>query len=830
MKIIDLNGIWQCQGSSSERGGIFIWPQHSSYYPTYDAPVPGTVQEALENFTGDVHLGHNVYNARYIEHQYWLYSRSFILKKDQLSNGNHVRIIFEGLEYAAYIYINGQFVGKHCNVYCPCCIDITDAVHDGENFIDVRLDSGFFETEGKTTEHLFCNRKEAAILKRMHCRRPQSEYEWDWSPHLLNVGIIKPCRIEIAPFFTDETSVFHELSDDYSNAKIRIRQYFSIQETHTVRVEAVIVETGESLSIEKTFEGSKDEHFLPLSLEIKNPKLWYPLGHGEQYRYTLEIKVFDASTENLQNTITKRIGLRRVEIDQSPRPAGGRYFKLIINGNRVFAKGGNMIPLDILISRLTRDRYEVLINRAIENNFNALRVWGGGIYETDDFYDLCDEYGIVVWQDFIGACATYPAQDREFIDSYIAEVKHNIRRMSVFASAVIYCGNNEIDQFIDGTVRIEYYTDASLYYFLLPRLLHNEGDNHYYQPSSPWSPDGHNPTEDESGDQHPWAIGFKNIDYFAYRKMESRFPNEGGILGPTSLPNMMSALSEGQKYLYSPDFKLHDNSVSDWAKDPIELLTEKLGITDDLTKLTIPDYVYYGGFLQGEGLSEYILNFRRRMNDTTSSAIFWMYNDCWPATRSWTTIDYLRNRTPAFWGVKRSFAPITVDIVKLDNGYDIYGINDHLAQKKGKLTFGYAFADGSGIKLNEYLVILPPNNSAVIAHIDNLPNGAIPFAELEVNGAPIARRRFVEQAYNTLGLKPTEIRVEISDDYAVYTADSFVFGVCLDLDGDDGNLSDNFFDLFPGRPYRVKLGGKSGNILYSYKGQTKINKNRTHGE
>lgn len=818
MKIIDLNGTWQCQGSSSERGGIHIWPNHSPYLPTYDAPVPGTVQEALEFLIGDPHLGRNVYNARFIEQQYWLYSRSFTLCEEDFADENRIRLVFEGLEYAAYIYLNGNFVGKHCNFYYPCRIDVTQWAKIGENRLDVRLDSGFFETENKSTEQLYCNRQAAAILKRMHCRRPQSEYEWDWSPQLLNVGIVKPCRVEIAPFFANEVSIFHTLSADYSSAEIVLRQFIAIKGMHNIRLTATVLETGDTASIEKRLDDSSAEPFLSLRLKIDHPKLWNPIGHGTPYRYSIRIQIIDSESGIVQSSMVKHVGLRRVEIDQSLRPAGGRYYRLIINGNRLFAKGGNMIPHDILMSRLTRDRYEVLIRRAVENNFNALRVWGGGLYETDDFYDLCDEYGIVVWQDFVGACATYPAQDREFIDSYIAEVKFNLRRMSSYASPVIYCGNNEIDQFMNGTVRFEKYTDASLYYVLIPRLMNEEGDNHYYQPSSPWSPDGRSPTENETGDQHPWAIGFHNLDYFAYRTMESRFPNEGGILGPTSLPNMLAALGEGQTYMYSHDFKLHDNSVSDWAKDPVMLLTEKLGLTEDPKKLSIPDYVYYGGFLQGEGLTEYILNFRRRMNDTTSSAIFWMYNDCWPATRSWTTIDYMRNRTPAFWGVKRSFASVTLDIVKTDEGYDIYGINDQLESKAGKLSFGYALPDGSDLNLTETDVTLPVNNSAVIAQINRLPADAIPFAELAIPGEPLARRRYVDRAYHTLGLCQSHIQCEISDGYAIYTSDAFVFGVCLDLDGNDDRLSDNFFDLFPKRPYKVKLGDKSGKILYAYMG------------
>jgi beta-mannosidase len=284
----------------------------------------------------------------------------------------------------------------------------------------------------------------------------------------------------------------------------------------------------------------------------------------------------------------------------------------------------------------------------------------------------------------------------------------------------------------------------------------------------------------------------------------------------------MTSLSEGQQYLHSFDYKLHDNSVADWRDgEPIYMLREKLGFDVKLHDgLTIPDYTYYGGFLHGEGLTEYIINFRRRMNDTTGSAIFWMYNDCWPATRSWTTIDYLRNRTPAFWGVKRSFAPVTVDIVKTAGGFDVYGVNEWLEEKQGKLTFGYMLPSGE-VESKTVDVTLAVNNSCVLASIDGttLPAGAIPFAELDVAGEPIARRRWVDKAYNELGLVKSDIKVTLNGDgTATYTSDKLVLGVCLDLDGDDGELSDNFFDLYPGRPYTVKLGSKSGEVLYSYMG------------
>lgn len=815
-KIIDLCGTWKIKGATSDRGGVRDWPRDTRWMPTYDAPVPGSVQEAMEFVTGDVHSAHNVYNARFIEEQFWLYSRSFVLEEADLAGDNRVRLVFEGLDLNAVIYVNDREVGRHANFYTPCRVDVTAAVHPGENRLAVRLESGIYAYSGKDTSAMHGN-DVGRQLRRMYMRKPQSAFEWDWSPRLLNVGIYKPCHLEIAPFFANEASVFHDLNDDYSQATVRIRQFLSLPAERRVSVSAKIGETGEGATWVGTVAG---EQYAPLTFTVDHPTLWQPRNHGTPYRYTLTITVRDEASGAIISETSRKIGLRHVVIDQSPRPQGGRYFKLIVNGHKLFAKGGNMIPADILFSKLDRAAYEVLIDRAFEDNFNALRVWGGGIYESDDFYDLCDERGMIVWQDFIGACATYPAADPAFHKNYIGEVAYEIRRLSQYASLVIYAGNNEIDQFMANVPSQHYYTDAALYYYTLPMILRQEGDNHYYQPSSPCSPEGIHPCDFSVGDQHPWDIGFRDRDYFKYRTYDCRFPNEGGILGPTSLPNMMAALGEGQEYMHSFDFKVHDNSICDMDDcAPERLLFEKLGMDIEQGQMSLPDYVYYGGFLQGEGLTEYILNFRRRMNDTTCSAIFWMYNDCWPATRSWTTVDYLRNRTPSFWPVKRAFAPVALDIVVGENGLDVYGINEYLEAREAKLVFGMAGPDGADLHLQEEAVTLEANTSTVLLHMDGpLPAQAIPFAELYVDGRLVARRRFVDKPYNTLGLRPSEIRVTVDGDTATYVSDSFVFGVCLDLDGEDGALSDNYFDLYPSRPYTVKLGKQSGRVLYAYMG------------
>lgn len=811
MKKVILDGQWRLKYSSGTRGGMESWPDVQEFLPDYPAMVPGSVHQAMESVTGDVNIGHNSLAAQWIDQVEWSYTRYFSLSENDTKG--KLRAVFEGLDLSAKIYINGVLAGEHNNFYTPCRLDISKLVRAGENKIDVIIDSGIFYGMSKSLNELNAKSNPTNMLtRRMWLRKPQSSAEWDWSPRLMGVGIYKSCYIEITDgIFADETAIFADINDDYSKGRLRIRQFLeNFGYLGDVCVSARIIETG----TEGTFLGeiANGKQCAKINLEIDKPLLWYPRGYGKQNLYTIEITVKHGSRTE---TISKKIGFRQLVIDQSKHPDKGYYFNIVVNGTKIFCKGANMVPADVLFSRLKSDVYEKLIDRALEANFNMLRVWGGGLYENDDFYELCDKYGILVWQDFINACASYPGYDDEFFMNYKNEAVYQIRRLSSHASLAIYSGNNEILWNHRPSKGEHHYPDAQLYHWYLPRWLYEEGDAHYYQPTSPYSFDYSDPNCDIVGDQHPWSIGFEDRDYFKYRGMECRFPNEGGMLGPTSLPNMMMCFSDGQEFIHSFDWEHHDNSMAHMADASADLmLRERFDMSAD--KMSIPDYVYYGGFCQGEGLSEYILNFRRRM-PSSGSAIFWMFNDCWPATRSWTIVDYLRNRTPSFYPVKRAFAPVVVDIVKTQDGFDFYGINDNLHDINGEIEYGDFTVDGK-YNSQKKCVTIPANSSAKLSSISQIDDGHIPYAQLYIDSKLICRRRFIDKPYNELGLKKCEITVKKHDGIAVYTADKFVLGVCIDLDGDK-KLGDNFFDLYPGKPYEVEVGTYSGKVLYAYQGQ-----------
>lgn len=818
MNRIDLCGRWSLIGGSGVRGAVFEYPAAQTHLPHYDYLVPGTVQEAMEAFTGDVRYAHNCLAARFIEEQLWHASRTFTVPEELI--GRRMRLRFEGLDLVARVFVNGAEVGRHNNFYTPAAFDITERVHAGENTLSVVLESGLFYAGWKDVNgYADFQGVTTPLTRRVWLRKIQSSFEWDWSPRLLNVGIYKPCYIEVSEgIFADESRIFARLDEDLARGRVEITQFVTAQTPCAYSMTAEILETGETKTVEA--QANPGVGSVSVTLPVDAPRLWYPRNYGEQALYTVRITLRCGQSVRV---IEKKTGFRRVQILTPPHPDGGRYFILNINGVNVFAKGGNMVPIDLLASRFTREAYAVLLSRAEECNFNALRVWGGGLYETDDFYELCDERGILVWQDFVNACANYPAQDPEFFANYHEEIVHTIRRLSPHPALCIYTGNNEIDwQTGSMPPDAKRYPDAALYYWELPRALCAEGDDRYYQPSSPYSlpQDSCDPNDDRCGDQHPWQIGFTNRDYFGYRNMVCRFPNEGGILGPTSRANILSCLGEGQRFIKSFDWQLHDNSIADTTgANPDCYLTERLHRS--IEGMSIEEYVYYGGFCQGEGLTEYILNFRRRMY-SSASAIFWMYNDCWPAVRSWTVVDYAKNRTPSFHPVRRAFAPVAVDVVRDGDAFTVYAINDRLHARRARLEYGAFTPDGVYTRRETVEIEIPANASFAAARF-TLSGCAekreIPYAVLEAEGEPVARRRFVDVPYDQLGLEQTTITVRREGDYTLYCAPKPVLGVCVDLDGirgeADGGPADNFFDLYPGMEYRVKNGG---DVLYSYMG------------
>ena len=806
-RTIDLGGTWQLRWDDGERGERLkrVLAGDVDWSRAWPAKVPGSVHETLleQGVIADPEIGTNVLACRWVEETRWYYRREF--KAARPRKGERAWLCFETLDLAANIFLNGEPVGTHRNAFYPCRIDVTSALKTGTNELVVQIESGLFEAANRSVDGygLPINRE---LTKTPWLRKTQNQHGWDWAPRLLNVGIPGAVMLEYASGIRwDSMAVLSGLSDDLLTGSVTARIFAENLGSKPQRGELSISVDGRDKTCHLPVTLQPGINRLEGALEISEPDLWWPVNHGPQARYNVKAELRVAG--RVVGRGERKTGFRTVRINQDPHPDAGKFFVLEVNGKPVFCKGANYVPADLILSRVHRDRHEALIALALEANCNFLRCWGGGVYESDDFYELCDARGIMVWQDFVYACSKYPFTDEEFLDDAKREATHQIRRLAHHPSLVVWCGNNEIEwaNWDWGFEKGVTYPEYAFFHSVLPRLLKDEDPGRYYQPSSPFSPGHEKPNADHLGDQHPWSVGFGETDFRKYRDMICRFPNEGGILGPNSLPTVRECLRGGTEKPGTFAWELHDNSISAWdhiaAYSPDKMLETWLG--RGIGRMSVEDYVYWAGLLQGAGLAEYVMNFRRRMFDS-AAAVFWMFNDIWPCTRSWTIVDYRLRRTPAFWPVRRAFAPVTVAVTREGKTVRVYGINDG-PEISASLRYGLLALAGNYPSDNTIPVTLPANASTVIAEFsaalwDRLGvTSHVAFAVLAADGRELARDALILPLFREMRWPAADVKIQCADGRATFTSSTFAWRVCLDLDG-EAALPDNFFDVYPGIP------------------------------
>jgi len=779
-----------------------------------DVVVPGEIHCDLQaaELIADVDTGTGALEARWVEEMLWSFRRTVEVPAERLQDS--CLLVFERLELVARIVLNGQEVGRHANAFLPCRIDLTGKLKEGSNLLVVHLDSGLFDAADKPAAGYmgFIDQK---LHKRHWLRTPQCQFGWDWSPRLMNVGITAPVRLEwtSAAVRVERMVPLVTVSDDLSEGRVRLR--IVLQGLRPTPQTVVLTATltggalGAAVSVTVSAPIASGTQVTQLELHVPGPALWWPVHEGPQTLHALTLTV-QQDGEELASA-QARIGFRRARVVQSDLPEGGSTFAIEVNNRLIFAKGGNFVPADIIRARIDSTRYEVLIERALAANFNLLRVWGGGLYEADDFYALCDERGILVWQEFIFACARYPGQDEAFYQSVRAEAVHNIRRLAGHPSLVLWCGNNELEwAYWQGGEHGMVLPDHALFHHLLPRLLLEEDPTRHYLPSSPWSPVGY-PNRDDAGNQHPWATTMADGEFRAYRAMTCRFANEGGILGPTALATVLECLPAKQRRFGSLAFRIHDNATEAWHEPRGIDHAFRAWTGKDPYEIPLADWVFWAGLLQGEGLREYCDNFRRRMF-TSAASVFWMFNDCWPATRSWTIVDHRLRRTPSYHPVRRAMARTAVVLAIAGDEVQVFAIND--SQEVLTTTLRYGVFRLSGGMVGDWTMpcTVPAHASTLVARFARSlwsdDRGQIAFAELSAGDALLARNRLILPRFSELAWPVGQpvVTITVAAGIATFACPVYVWGVCLDLDG-ELDLADNMFDLYPGIPYRMPWSG-----------------------
>ncbi|MGV8136988.1 MAG: glycoside hydrolase family 2 protein [Mangrovibacterium sp.] len=812
---LNLNGGWKVTwndgnhgpNSADEFSGIN--PLNDTLrYMDVEVPMDLNIAMQKKGMIGNLNYGGNYLAARWVSEQYWQYYRQFSAPREALNKSAWLK--FDRLDYSANIYLNGDLIGRHDNTFIPCLIDLSGKLKEGINILTVGIESGLYDSSNKNLDD-YNSSLNVHLNKRHWLRKPQYQFSWDWNPQLINIGITG----DVSLIWRDEIRLDNivpwiKMADDLSAADIKIRTFIEgTKGSSDLTIDVTLVETKQQVSRQITV--SKGIFPYELKMRINNPKLWWPVGHGDPNLYTLKVDV--KKDGKIIDTGYRKIGFRKIEIDRSQHPVEGNYFTIKINNRSFFMKGGNWVPADMIYSNVDTNRLKKLIDMAVDANFNILRIWGGGLFAGNELLRLCDENGILVWHDFLFACSKYPGDNVDFYNNVKKEVTWAVREFAYHPSLIVWCGNNELEW---GTWGWGYANsgkvvpDYLIYHHLMPVIMKEEDPYRFYWPSSPYSENFEFPNSSITGDQHPWevSLGKDTTNFWAYRNYVDRFPNEGGVLGASSPASLRQFLPPGEQFVRSFSWDLHDNMMN--------FVTDKKGVTyrfikdwldKDYTKMSFDDYAFASALLQSEGLMEYINNYHRRMYGS-SSAIFWMYNDSWPVTHGWTIVDYYLRKKLAYHPVRRAFKQICVVVAEEGNNINIYGINEKQQPWKGKLQYGL-FSTSGKFPVNELKnVTLLPNTSTVIASFDKSAfvkagiknHGA--FAVLKDNETIISQHRLFLARFKDLALQKPRLSIKQSGDKTIITSPVYVWGVCLDIDG-ESDISDNCFDLLPGIPYMV---------------------------
>lgn len=779
-------------------------------YLNVDVPMDLIVAMQKQGMIEDLNYGKNYLSARWVSEQYWQYYKQFDAPKEALNKSLWLK--FDRLDYAANIFLNGQLIGKHDNAFIPCMIDITGKLKEGKNILTVGIESGLYDASDKNLDD-YNSSLNVHLNKRHWLRKPQYQFSWDWNPLLINIGITG----DVSLIWHDEARLDNivpwiKMTDDLSVADVTIRTFIDgTKSTSDLTIEAILVETNQKVT--KQITASNGINPYELKMRINSPKLWWPVGQGDPNLYTLRVDI-KANGKTIDSG-SRKIGFRKIEVNRSQHPVEGNYFTIKVNNRPVFMKGGNWVPADMIYSSVDKNRLEKLVDMAIDANFNILRIWGGGLYAGNDLLELCDEKGVLVWHDFLFACSKYPGDNVDFYNNVKREVTWAVREFAYHPSLIVWCGNNELEWGTWGRTYVssgKVVPDYIIYHHLMPVIMKEEDPYRFYWPSSPYSENNEFPNSPITGDQHPWAVslGKDTTSFWAYRDYVDRFPNEGGVLGASSLATLRQFLPSSEQFVRSFSWDLHDNMMN--------FITDKKGVTyqfvedwlgKDYTKMSFEDYVFASALLQSEGLMEYINNYHRRMY-SSSSAIFWMYNDSWPVTHGWTIVDYYLRKKLAYHPVQRAFKQIGVVVTMEGKKINIYGINEKQQSWKGKLQYGLFGTTGGFPFLEVKNVTLPPNTSMIIASFDKdafekagiKNHGA--FAVLKDKETIISQHRLFLARFKDLSLQKPQVSIQQNEGKAIITSPVYVWGLCLDIDG-ESDISDNCFDLLPGIPYMVNL-------------------------
>ncbi|SHK20676.1 beta-mannosidase [Nocardiopsis flavescens] len=630
------------------------------------AAVPGSTHLDLlaAGLIPDPYLDAAEAELTWVHRTDWRYT--LVFEADAPADGERVDLAFDGLDTVATVTLNGQVLGTAANMHRSHRFDARAALRAGSNELTVDLRSALEYAE-EERERLgarpHTNTHPYNMVRKMAC-----SFGWDWGPDLQTAGIWKPVRLE-----------------RWTTARLaRVRPLVTVDADGTGRVEVhadleragdgtPLVLTAAVAGRTATATLAADASSGTVTVEVPGADLWWPVGHGGQPLYDLDLTLAARDGADALDTAHRRIGFRTVTVDTEP-DEHGTPFTVSVNGRPVFVKGANWIPDDHFLTRITRERLEHRVGQAVDSHMNMLRVWGGGIYETEDFYDVCDERGVLVWQDFLLACAAYPEEDPLW-GEFEAEARENVARLSSHASLALWNGGNENlwghedwgwkDRLGDLTWGHRYYTE------LFPAVVAELDPTRFYADGSPYSPgltaEESHPNAEAHGTRHEWDV-WNRTDHRAYRDIVPRFCSEFGFQGPPTWSTLTEWIHDEPLTPESPVFLLHQK-----AEDGNGKLSRGLSMHLP-TPTTFADWHWATQLNQARAVAVGVEHYRSWWPRTAGSLV-WQLNDCWPVT-SWAAVDGQGRRKPLWYALRDAYAPRLLTLQPRDGRLVLIAVND----------------------------------------------------------------------------------------------------------------------------------------------------------